>query len=219
MGLAIPKIKQGGAPVEPGSYTAICYGVIDMGHQDATDFNGKPEVQHQIRLLFELPDERMEDGRPKVKGKKMKLSVHEKATLRKAIQALIGRPLSDAEAVQVDLTTLVGKGCNVSIAPVKSGEGTYIESFSPLKKREIDTLPEPENKVVVYSTDEGHPPDELYDWLVEDILKSYEFRKGATDAQTRTGDGRKFDDPPSARTYEPAAASAATVDEDDEIPF
>jgi hypothetical protein len=182
--------------IPTGTYTAICYGVIDQGHQDATDFNGNPEIQHQVRLMFELPDERMEDGRPRGTSKKMKLSMHEKSNLRKATHALLGRQLSDAEAVALDLATLIARGCNLSIVHKPRRDGAkgpdgkplcvaIVEGFSALKKREADGLPGPENATILYQIEDGEPPASLPDWLREEILKAKEWNTGPTPAQAR----------------------------------
>jgi hypothetical protein len=220
MAFNAPPIKAGtpADPIKAGTYTAICYGVIDEGHQDATDFNGNPEIQHQVRLLFELPDERMDDGRPRGTSKKMKLSMHEKANLRKATQSLLGRQLSDAEAMGIDLATLIGHGCNISMIEKPRRDGkvgpdgkpltiSYVDGFSALKKREADTLPDPENAPVVYQIEDGQPPDSLPDWLREEILKAKEWNTGATANQRQTAQR--------TATPSPTTATYASDDPDD----
>lgn len=219
MALKAPPIKNGepSDPIKAGTYTAICYGVIDEGHQQATNFNGEAEVQHQIRLMFELPDERMGDGRPRGTSKKMKLSMHEKSGLRKAVHALIVKQLSDAEAVGFDLTSLVGRGCFVSIVenPRRDGNGTYskIDGFMPLPRGV--QVGKPENATIVYEVESGEPPDILPEWLRNEINQSEERAKGgASPIAPASSPGRASLPPPPARTY-----SSDDPDDPDGPPF
>lgn len=217
MALKPPPIKSGepSDPIPTGTYTAVCYGVIDEGHQDATDFNGNPEIQHQVRLMFELPEERMGDGRPRGTSKKMKLSMHEKAGLRKAVHALTGRSLSDAEAVQFDLSSLIGRGCFISMIekPRRDGNGTFskIDGFMPLP-RSVQ-VNRPENAPIVYEVEEGQPPDTLPEWLRAEIMQAKEFGPSGSHGHA----------PQAAPPMSPAPAGDAPASDsaadDDDIPF
>jgi len=184
MALYAPPIKSApqGDPVSAGTHRAICYAVVDLGHQQATNFDGQAEVQHQVLLMFELSDERMDDGRPRGMSRKVKLSVHEKSTLRGILHALSGRKLSDAEALATNLADLVGKGCLLAVEHNKSPDGsrTYanIKTFSPLMKGM--TTGDPENHETVYEIENGAPPSTLPKWVAETIAKSEE-------AQGRSG--------------------------------
>lgn len=221
MALKPPPIKTGepSDPIKAGTYTAICYAVVDEGHQQATNFNGEAEVQHQVRLMFELSDERMADGRPRGTSKKMKLSMHEKAGLRKATHALIGRQLSDAEAVQFDLSSLVGKGCFVSIVenPRRDGNGTYskIDGFMPLPRG--TRVAAPENAPTVYEVEDGEPPETLPDWLRNEIDQSEE-RQRALANEPRPVDRSAANAPTPANAGPPVGTAGNDADNSD-IPF
>jgi hypothetical protein len=55
----------------------------------------------------------------------MSLSLHEKAALRKFVQKVLGRELTEKELAEgVDTETLVGKSVNVVVEHVKSADGT-----------------------------------------------------------------------------------------------
>lgn len=182
MALKVPPIKNGqpANPIPPGTHQGVLIGVIDIGSQDATDFSGKPEIQHQVILLFELPHERMDDGRPRNVSRKFKLSMHEKSALRKCVHALVGKKLTDAEAMQIELAKLCGANCLIEIAeqPRKDGNGTYskVEGFSTLMRGMKPA--EAEGDHIAYEIEMGEPPAGLPDWIKGVIAESKEH-KGA----------------------------------------
>lgn len=183
MGLKVPPIKSGQPvnPVPAGTHQAVLIGVIDIGSQDATDFSGNPEVQHQVIMLFELPHERMDDGRPRNVSRRFKLSMHEKAGLRKCVHALIGKKLTDAEAMQIELAKLCGANCLIEIVeqPRKDGNGTYskVEGFTTLMRGMKPV--EPEGDCIAYEIEQGEPPAGLPEWIKGEIGKSKERTSGA----------------------------------------
>src|SRR6185295_11438565 len=79
-----------------GTHMAVCYRVIDLGTQSGT-YMGKPKSQHKILVSWELPDEKMKDGRPFTIGQRYTWSMSEKATLRKHLEAWRGVPFTDAD--------------------------------------------------------------------------------------------------------------------------
>lgn len=182
MALTIPPIKSApsGPPVEAGTHHAILYGVVDLGHQHGTDFEGQPNVQHKVLLLFELPEERIEDGRPRGMSKEVTLSMHEKATLRHATHALMGRQLSDEEALKVQLADLIGKNCLLAVVqkPRKDGQGNYamVDKFAPLMKGMKPR--EPENNFTFYEIEPGPLPADLPQWVKDKIDKAEERTGG-----------------------------------------
>jgi hypothetical protein len=180
MALTIPEIKSApsGPPVDAGTHRAVLYGVVDLGHQHSKDFSGNPEIQHQVLLMFELPDERLDDGRPRAMSRQVKLSVHEKATLRHAIHALLGKSITDEQAMKVQLADLIGKNCLLSVVqkPGKDGRTMYanIDKFAPLMKGM--TPAEPENNYTFFEINPGESiAADLPKWVREKIEKSVEF--------------------------------------------
>lgn len=117
--------------VEPGTYAAVCYRVIDLGTQTNT-YEGKQTSRHQVLLSFEL-DELMEDGRPFSVSMFLTASLHEKATMRKVLESWRGRAFTADELAGFDLRAVLGKPCMVSVVVNDKGK-TKVASVSKLPK-------------------------------------------------------------------------------------
>lgn len=61
--------------LEPGSYQAVVYSIIDLGHQYSDKFN---KWNRKIKVSFEIPSEIREFGEKK---EKKPMTVHKKYTL------------------------------------------------------------------------------------------------------------------------------------------
>jgi hypothetical protein len=193
--------KSGGdfTPVPAGTHLAICYGLIDLGTQTET-FEGKPPRQApKIRVIWELPNERTADGKPMTIGTFYTVSLHEKSTLRKHLEAWRGRPFTDAELEGFQLVNILGKPCVLSVVhkPRKSGDGVSdsVASVSSLMKGM--TVPAQENKQLVFDLE--HFDRAIYDGLPEFLKKmiavspegaaclGYKPQVGTTTAATEGG--------------------------------
>lgn len=73
-----------------GTHIAVCYRVIDLGTQETT-FKGEVKHQHKILISWEIPDEKMKDGRPFTIGKRYTWSMSEKANLRNDLESWRGK--------------------------------------------------------------------------------------------------------------------------------
>jgi len=117
--------------LEPGTYAALCYRVIDLGTQTST-FEGKQTSRHQVLLAFEV-DEPMDDGRPFSVSMFLTASLHEKATMRKILESWRGRAFTPEELTGFDLRAVLGKPCMVSVITTDKGK-TKVASVSKLPK-------------------------------------------------------------------------------------
>lgn len=156
--------------IEPGSYVARCYRMIDLGTQRAKAF-GTDDIQlrHEVLIYFEiLEDEnnesiRMRDGRPFSVQKRYKLSMHPKATLRKDLDAWRGTPFTDEESKRFNVIKLLGTYCRVSLVPSKDGKYININTVSYTKRK-----PEGPNELLWWS-----PLDEEADMTVFDTFPDW----------------------------------------------
>lgn len=116
----LPKPTEGSdyTPPPAGTHPATCYRFIDLGTQKST-FNGTTKLQHKIVLSWEITDldVRMDDGHPFTISQRFTWSMHEKATLRKTLEAWRGQPFTDADFGEGGFNTrkLLGVGCLLSI--------------------------------------------------------------------------------------------------------
>lgn len=109
-----------------GTHLALCYRVIDLGTQTGT-YMGKPKVNHKILLSWELPDEKMKDGRPFTISQRYTWSMSEKAILRKHLEGWRGLSFTDADfgPAGFNIKNVIGKGCVLTITHDTKGEKTY----------------------------------------------------------------------------------------------
>ena len=170
MPLNAPAPKSDFKPIDPGTYVARCYSVVDLGtHQE--EWKGKPKDSRKVRITWELPTElkefETETGKkmlPLVIGKEYTLSMGEKSNLRKDIQSWIGTTLADPEAAGFDVSSLVGMDCMISVAHKTSGAGkTYAIVQSVTRLLKGTTCPPQVNPSVTFNVYEWN--QEVYDGL------------------------------------------------------
>ena len=170
----------------PGSHVARCYMVVDLGTQPKT-FQGVVHQERQVKLAFELPNEKLEGiydstqkGKPFSVGGNYKQSLHPKANLRKLLAGWRGRDFKNADEIEAfDPKKLPGLPCRVNLTESADGEYINITSIAPLGKKE--KCPKGINKPVYLSLE----PEEfdvetfnsLYEGLRNKIAASPEYQK------------------------------------------
>lgn len=106
-----------------GSHLAICIGVIDLGTQKSV-YEGKEKHARKVRLVWELCNEKRDDGTILTTGKSYTNSLGDRATLRAHLQSWRGRAFTPEELKRFDLTAIVGKPCVLTIIhEAKNGGG------------------------------------------------------------------------------------------------
>lgn len=108
-------------PAPAGTHSAVCCDVVDLGVLEVS-FGGETKKQHKVNLVWQI-EEVMQDNRPYLVRKRYTLSLHEKAALRKDLEAWRGRPFTSEELQGFDLEVLIGKPCMLSVIhnPGKAG--------------------------------------------------------------------------------------------------
>jgi hypothetical protein len=108
-----------------GSHIATCYQILDLGSQisDFANDKGERKVNHMIRLVWELPNAKMADGRPFSIGKDYNFSSNEKSNLVNDINAWRGKPFTPAEFGAFDIEKLIAKSCFLQVVEATSKKG------------------------------------------------------------------------------------------------
>lgn len=155
-----------------GTYGAICYRVIDLGTQEVK-WEGDVKYQHKVYIGFEL-DEKMEDGRPYIVGRKFTVSLHEKSGLRAFLKGWRGRDFTPEELNGFSPQKLIGAPCMLSL--VQNGDYVNIASAAKLPKGMV--APKMTNPSVFLSLDEFD--EKVYEGLSnsfkEQISRSPEYQ-------------------------------------------
>lgn len=170
--------------IPTGNYPARIYEIIELGTVDST-WMGEPKKTHKIRIGFELPTEKRvfneEKGeQPMVISKEMALSFGDLAGLRKIIEAVEGRKITDAEAVNYDVLEILGKPLLVTVAHSEPNEQGIVyanaTTFSPLiKGLTVDPLTN-KTRVLTYENWDEELYNSLPDFLKEKMSKTPEFK-------------------------------------------
>lgn len=115
-------------PIEAGTYTAVCYGLIDLGEQYSETYD---KWTRKVMLLWELPGEKIDLGGDepvsRTISKMYTSSLGEKAKLRADLQAWRGRPFTTQELAAFDLHAILGVPCLLNIQHREYKERTFAE--------------------------------------------------------------------------------------------
>jgi len=171
--------------VEPGTYVARCYSMIEIGTIE-TEYKGIKKMQHKVNITWELPTElavfKEEKGpEPYVVSKNYTLSMYKEANLRKDLESWRGKGYTDEEAERVDVTKLIGQPCILSVIhqPRKddaSKNYVAISSISKLMKDQV--CPDQINPTRLLSFDNFNWDtfNSLSDYMKDKIKSSREFQ-------------------------------------------
>ncbi len=166
-------------PAPEGNHAARCVSMLDLGTQKNRFDETKP-AQRKVQLVFELPDEMREDGKPFLLRQKFTLTMHEKGSLRKFLQAWRGKPFTEEEAKRFDVTVLLGKPCMLNVLHEQKAEKTYanIASVATLPKGMI--VPAQITPTLEFSLDAAsYDPlvfEQLADYVKDEIRESPEYK-------------------------------------------
>jgi hypothetical protein len=110
-------------PAPAGTHAAVCCDVRDLGILEVT-WQGQVKKQHKVLVSWQI-DEPRDDGKPYLVSRRYTLSLHEKAGLRKDLEAWRGRSFTEDELHQFDVETIIGKSCMLQVIHRQSGSDTY----------------------------------------------------------------------------------------------
>lgn len=191
-----------------GTHLAVCYRIIDLGTQDSS-FNGQTKRQHKILISWELPDEKMSDGRPFTISQRYTWSMSEKAALRRDLESWRGKPFTEADfgTNGFDIRNILGVGCLLTVVHTEKSGKHYANINSIARLMKGMQTPAPVNdqaylwiNVERWAADVFH---KLGQGLQGVIMKSPEYAAML----------REFD------PNEPPPVSDATDFHNDQIPF
>lgn len=124
------------APIEAGTYPARCFGVVDLGLQHI-EWQGQKKDQEKVLLMFELPTERIEvegEDEPRWLSVRYTMSLHEKAGLRKALDAWRGKPMTAEELKGFDLSRLLNAPCMLTVVNKEGSNGGMYANIGGISK-------------------------------------------------------------------------------------
>ena len=177
------KVKPSVPPLEAGVYMAVCVVVADLGDQYSEKYK---KSSRKVVFSFDIPSETIEiDGeqKPRQLSKRCTFSVSKKGILNKMLNAWMNANMSEQELGELDLFSLIGRGCQIRVTVSEDGAHNNIEDVMALPKG----MPAPESDTppVTYDIDEdgfsGEKWDTLPTWMREAIEKSDQYQNDPPD--------------------------------------
>ena len=210
-----------------GQYEAVCFRIVDMGTTEQQYKDGPVTKKKRVHISFEVPGEKMSDGRPFSVSKTYTASLFESAALRKDLVSWRGRNFSEEEEAGFDISKLLGCTANVDVGHTENGNPKIIGIFKPdggVKK--VPTHNEPTSfDLDIYcdefngnSNEQSKAMCDIFDslpiWQQEDIEKSFELI-----AAKEAGGEEPAPKESLADLATDAEVEKTSTFEDDEIPF
>lgn len=156
-------------PPPAGTHLAVCYRVVDLGTQKG-EYLGQPKIDRKVMISWELSDEMMETNEgpmPFTFHNRYTWSMHEKANLRKHLEAWRGRAFTDKDfgAGGFDIKNLLGVGCLLGLVHAEKGGKTYANLSSVSKLPKSMNPKPPVNPTVYFWLTDGEFNKEVFDSL------------------------------------------------------
>jgi len=167
--------EQSEPSVEPGTYLARCFRIVDAGTLPSEIY----EPKRKLIISWELPHERIEvEGKdlPRSISKFYTLSLNAKSVLRKDLVAWRGRDFTAEELAGFELSKILGTACQITVIESKTGKAK-VSTVSGIPRGTL--VPEVFNTKVEYSVDQGQDAafEALPDWLKKLIPLCEEWQK------------------------------------------
>lgn len=216
----MPIAKESGGdftPVEAGTHLARCFACVALGVQESPNF----PAANKVMLMFEVPEQTTEqDGEevPMTVQKEYTLSLNNKATLRKHLEAWRGKPFTAEELVGFDVANVVGAPALLTIVhKVSANKKTYANIEAIAKPMKNMVCPPQHHAMVKYEIEMGRGSafNVLPEWIQKKIAASEEFKHPATDER-----GKSPEPQAGKITKAPEPSNPPPDDEgDSEVPF
>jgi len=188
----IASVGKGGSsfsPVSAGVHIANCIWIVDIGDQEIT-WQGETKMVRQVIVAWEIPEETIEiegEEKPRVISSTYTLSLHEKAKLRKHLEAWMGKPFTDQELMAFDLVNVLGKSCQIQVLHVEKNDKTYANIGAIMALPKGSTPPTIHHEQIYFdltNVDTFPLMDKLPEWIREKIKQSKNYQAFAAASPT-----------------------------------
>jgi hypothetical protein len=150
-----------------GQFAAYCIDVIDLGFVDTT-FGGRQKKVHKIVVRF-WAGQRTEEKEPLYAGDRFTLSLGDRATLRKFLEAWRGRAFTPEELKDgFDVEKLIGITAYLQVTHKESNGRVYANITSAMKCPA--GIPMPEKLGAYVRVKDRDPKDQASDQAVRQHL-------------------------------------------------
>lgn len=190
-------------PPPAGTHLSICYRVIDLGTQHV-DWQGETKHQHKIMVSWEMPEEKMDDGRPYSISQRYTFSSHEKARFRQDLESWRGAKFTEADLAGppsgFHVRKLLGVPCLLTVVHNVRQHKTYANISGVAKIMKGMQVSPLANEKVYLSLDPAEFSRETFDKLSSGlravIEKSPEYQELCRPAREHVGEAHDERNPP-----------------------
>mgnify|MGYP003115025585 CR=1 FL=1 len=212
-----------------GQYEGVCYRIVDMGTRMEPPFKegDKPKKRTTVNITFELPTEKMEDGRPLSISRTYTQSLFESSALRKDLVSWRGKNFTPDEEAGFDISNLLGKNALIEVAHTANGKAKIGGIFKP--DGGVQETPT-HNELVAFDMDvycdefNGNSSektkamcdifDTLPEWQQRDIEDSFEYKAANKDDNATVEEAEVVEEESNG-----LAGFQAEEDDNDTVPF
>lgn len=173
-------------PMEAGTYSAVCVGVVDLGEQYSEQFK---KYSDKLLIIWEIPSQTIQiDGedKPRWLSKDFAASLHEKSGLHKMLVSWRGKAFTDQELtedengfMQFSILDMLGTGCFLQVIVEEKDSGSYNRITSVISLPAGMEAPATETPLIAFDMDAWD--DEVFNslpgWIQDRIRKSTQYQK------------------------------------------
>ena len=181
--------------IPEGMWDACCVYLADIG----TTFSERyGKSQHKVILTWEVPGERIvleRDGKdvslPKVMSMTYSLSLHQKASLRKALESWRGQRFTAEELQGFDLRNILGVPCQLQVIHAEGSNGKMYANINNILPAQGGAKGlKCENPTQYFSfEDDMDIPEDIPQWIKERIMEADEWKAKHGAAEVTMPDG------------------------------
>ena len=145
MGLTIKSDSKEFEALPEGQHIGVCYKIIDQGSRnetyprDAEPNSDNTKKRKTLGVTWEIPEQKMADGRPMSISKTYTASLNENSTLYKDLVTWRGKSFTKEELEGFDIDKMIGAPANLEIEHV-DGRARVKAIFKPDEFKKTDTI-------------------------------------------------------------------------------
>ena len=208
--------------LEPGVYTGVASALIDLGLQENSMYK---KTQRKVMIIWNIVGETItvkDEELPRVISKEYTMSLGEKSTLRKDLEAWRGKVFSADELEGFDLRNIINTACQLQINAQEKNGRTYTNIAAIMaipKGTKIDTVDD------TYIFDTYEPEtwnnyDKIPNWIKEKIKKALNIAEtGFTNYIKDYEEMKKEQEGKQAETEIPEMSKEELKSIEDSLPF
>lgn len=208
--------------LEPGVYTGVASALIDLGLQENSMYK---KTQRKVMIIWNIVGETItvnDEELPRVISKEYTMSLGEKSTLRKDLEAWRGKVFSADELEGFDLRNIINTACQLQINAQEKNGKTYTNIAAIMaipKGTKIDTV---DDTYIfdTYEPESWNNYDKIPNWIKEKIKKALNIAEtGLTNYIKDYEEMKKEQEGKQAETEIPEMSKEELKSIEDNLPF